>query len=229
MSLGSERMLALDAVRNEISAFEWGNLTAGRKRVLEAYLRIATTSGYAAVTMRALGSQVNMKAPSLYSHFPNGRDEVVGEALRWHYFQFAQAIIEALEQTDDAASFWRALIGQHVRSQLEMLENDMFDLMLATDRISGFLPEATREDITHLVGLDTALFIGAARDMGYTGDVRAGVAVVQTILDGVRGWSHWDGNPRALPEIVETAERLSRAALDACAIAPADSESIIRD
>lgn len=206
-------------MRAETAAFDWSNLTDGRRRVLEAFLRIATTSGYSGVTMRALGRQVNMKAPSLYSHFPDGRDEVVSEGLRWHYFLFAQAVIDALDQTTSAPAFWTALIDQHVRRQLQMLENDMFDLMLATDRISGFLPDETRAEITHLVGLDTALFIGAAHDMGYSGDVSEPVAVILTILDGVRGWSRWDGEPASLAGIVDTAVALSFATLETHTVA----------
>jgi AcrR family transcriptional regulator len=220
MASRPERLRALERMRSETAAFDWSRLTDGRRRVLEAFLRIATTSGYANVTMRALGRQVNMKAPSLYSHFPGGRDEVVSEALRWHYSQFAQAVIEALERTDDAVHFWTALIDQHVRRQLEMLENDMFDLMLATDRISGFLPETARAEITHLVRLDTELFLGAAHDMGYTGDVEGAIAVVLTILDGVRGWSDWNGRAASLDEIIATAVRLSFGVLEVCAQAP---------
>lgn len=223
MTSRTERLRALERVRSETAAFNWSGLTDGRRRVLEAFLRIATTSGYANVTMRALGRQVNMKAPSLYSHFPGGRDEVVSEALRWHYSQFAHAVIEALERTDDADRFWAALIDKHVRRQLEMLENDMFDLILATDRIGGFLPETARAEITHLVRLDTELFVGAAHDLGYRGDVEGAIAVILTILDGVRGWSDWDGRTASLDEIVATAVRLSFAVLEVRAQAPASA------
>jgi AcrR family transcriptional regulator len=222
MTSESARQAALDALTAEISAFDWANMTDGRRRVLEAFLRIATTDGYAGVTMRALGRQVNIKAPSLYSHFPGGRDEVVSAALRWHYSRFAEAVVDALNETSTAREFWEALVNHHVRRQLEMLENDMFDLMLATDRISGFLPDATRTEITHLVGLDKALFVGAARDMGYSGEVDGAVAMVLTLLDGVRSWSGWDGSPTKLGSIADAAVAVSLATLNARAVAPAE-------
>ncbi|MGO4806501.1 TetR/AcrR family transcriptional regulator [Arthrobacter sp. 2MCAF15] len=210
-----QRMQALDVVRDQIASFDWTNLTDGRRLILEAFLRIATTAGYSAVTMRALGRQVNVKAPSLYSHFPGGRDEVVSEALTWHYSQFATGTIQAVESTADAMEFWTTLVDQHVRRQLQTPENDMFDLMLATDRISGFLPPETREEISHLVDLNAGLFKGAALDMGYQGDVDQAVAIVLTVLDGVRSWSRWNGDIAALDGIAEVAIRTSLATLDA--------------
>lgn len=210
-----QRMQALDVVRNEIASFGWTNLTDGRRLILEAFLRIATSAGYSAVTMRALGRQVNVKAPSLYSHFPGGRDEVVSEALRWHFYQFATGTIKSVEPTVGAVEFWITLVDQYVRRQLQRPENDMFDLMLATDRSSGFLPAETREEISHLVDLNAGLFKGAALDMGYQGDVDQAVAIVLTLLGGVRSWSRWNGDVVALDGIVEAAVRTSFATLDA--------------
>lgn len=215
MSERAQRVQALEAMRNEIASFDWTNQTDGRRLILEAFLRIATSAGYSAVTMRALGRQVNVKAPSLYSHFPGGRDEVVSEALRWHFYQFATGTIKAVETTEDAAEFWTTLVDQHVRRQLQTPENDMFDLMLATDRISGFLPAETRKEINHLVDLNAGLFKGAALDMGYQGDVDRAVAIVLTVLDGVGSWSRWNGDVAALDGIVEAAARSSFATLDA--------------
>lgn len=215
MSERAQRLEALEVMRNEIATFDWTNQTDGRRLILEAFLRIATSAGYSAVTMRALGRQVNVKAPSLYSHFPGGRDEVVSEALRWHFYQFATGTIQAVEPTTDAIDFWRALVDQHVRRQLQTPENDMFDLMLATDRISGFLPPEIRKDISHLVDLNADLFKGAALDMGYQGDVDQTVAIVLTVLDGVGAWSRWNGDVTALDGIVEAAIRTSLATLEA--------------
>ena len=210
-----QRVQALDVLRTEIATFDWSKLTDGKRLILDAFLRIVTTEGYTAVTMRGLGRHVNMKAGSLYSHFPGGRDEVVDAALRWHFYQFAKGTIEAVESTADAVDFWKTLVDQHVRRQLQTPENDMFDLLLAIDRISQFLPTETRQDINHLVDLNAALFKGAALDMGYQGDVDLAVSIVIAILDGVHSWSHWTGDPDDVDRISDAAIRTSLSTLEA--------------
>lgn len=211
----AQRVQALDVLRKEIATFDWSRLTDGKRLILDAFLRIVTTEGYAAVTMRGLARHVNMKAGSLYSHFPGGREEVVNAALRWHFYQFAKETIAAVESTTDALAFWTTLVDRHVRRQLQDPENDMFDLILATDRITQFLPAETRQDIDHLVDLNAALFKGAALDMGYHGDVDLAVSIVIATLDGVSSWSHWTGDPDEVDRISDAAIRTSRSTLEA--------------
>lgn len=215
MSDTAQRVRALDVLRTEIATFDWSKLTDGKRLILDAFLRIVTTDGYAAVTMRGLARHVNMKAGSLYSHFPGGRDEVVDTALRWHFHQFAKGTIEAVESAAGAPEFWTTLVDQQVRRQLQTPENDMFDLILATDRISQFLPTETRQDINHLVDLNAALFKGAALDMGYQGEVDLAVSIVIAILDAVHSWSHWNGDPDDVARISDAAIRTSLSTLEA--------------
>lgn len=211
----TQRVQALDVLRQEIATFDWSKLTEGKRLILDAFLRIVTTEGYTAVTMRGLAKHVNMKAGSLYSHFPGGREEVVNAALRWHFYQFAKGTIEAVESTTDALDFWNTLVDQHVRRQLQDPENDMFDLILATDRISQFLPDETRQDINHLVDLNANLFKGAALDMGYQGDIDLAISIIITTLDGVHSWSRWNGDPKDADRIADAALRTSRSTLEA--------------
>ncbi|KAF2414677.1 hypothetical protein B1729_03610 [Microbacterium sp. B35-04] len=222
MSDAMFRVDALEKLQATLAAFDWTGLTDGRRQILDAFLRLATTTGYSSVTMRALGKQVNVKAPSLYSHFPGGRDELVGAALRWHYSQWAEGVVEVLRATNDPKTFLDVLVDHHVRSQLTMLENDMFDLLLATDRISGILPAETRAEARHLVGLYDALYVGVIRDLGYEGDLSRLAAAIITVLDGVRSWSGWDGDEASLGAIVDTASQVVGAMLESLSRAPID-------
>jgi AcrR family transcriptional regulator len=213
MSEESARFEVLAQLRETLSTFDWSGLTAGRKQILEAFLRIATTEGYTSVTMRALGKQLNVKAPSLYSHFPDGRDQVVGMALRWHYSRWSGDAISALEPTTGPREFLDALIAHHVRSQLTRQENDMFDLLLATDRISGKLPPDVRAEADRLTSLYENLFAGAIQDLGYA-NAESTAAVIVSLLDGVRSWSKWDGDELLLDRIVRTAKTISYSILE---------------
>lgn len=92
--------VGLKQVREELeellNRFDWSGLTAGRKNILRVFLQLATAEGYGAVTMRTLGMALNIKPPSIYSHFPGGRDEIVTESLRWHYYNFGILVLELI-------------------------------------------------------------------------------------------------------------------------------------
>lgn len=109
-----ERQLAVSALQAQVASFDWSRLTETRRHVLEAFLVLAAQHGYPSVTMRDLGAAVSVKAPSLYKHFRNGREEVVREALRWPYHRFAVAVLGAVENTSVALDFWDALVGEPV-------------------------------------------------------------------------------------------------------------------
>jgi AcrR family transcriptional regulator len=79
----SPREQANAAVRDFLFSRDWSAQTPARQRIPRAFLRLATAHGFNSVTMRTLGRELDMKAPSLYSSFPRGKDEIVAESLRW--------------------------------------------------------------------------------------------------------------------------------------------------
>lgn len=224
LGAASERERAVRAVQEQVNSFDWGKLTESRRRVLEAFLVLATRHGYASVTMRDLGEAVNVKAPSLYKHFRDGRDEVVREALRWHYHRFAVAVLEVVEKSASAVEFWDDLVALHTSRQLAMPESDMFDILVATDRVSGFLTPEGRAEVESFLFQYQALYVGCAHDMGYRGNLSQTVSMVMSVLDDVRDWARWsDAEHEPLDQVVETARHVSHALLDARAIRLDDS------
>lgn len=211
MSAPNNRSAALGTLRATVEQIDWSAMTPGRRGVVEAFLRLATADGYAAVTMRRLAQQVNVKAPSLYSHFPEGKEDVVRLALRWHYSRWLSDVVDALDGIPDAPTFLRALIDHHVRGQLLMLENDMFDLMIASNRISGTLPEETSGEAERVLDMYRYLFEATLTDIGGTSDARRGSLALVALLDDVRAWSEWDGSDHDLARVCDEAYRLSTA------------------
>ncbi|NYD25191.1 TetR/AcrR family transcriptional regulator [Kineococcus aurantiacus] len=211
--LEGRRWDALEALRTRLAAMDWTRLTPGRRHILEAFLRVATSGGYSSVTMRSLSRAVNLQPASLYSHFPGGRDEVVSEALRWNDYQHSSAIVTAVEATTTAAQYWDALVRVYAERQLTLLENDMFDLIVASDRIGNFLPDATRSSIRDIFQVQVGCGVAAAQDMGYTGDLVMAVRLVFSVLDRIHTWAEWDGRAETVPDIVEAAVRSARALL----------------
>ncbi|GAA2026663.1 TetR/AcrR family transcriptional regulator [Agromyces tropicus] len=210
------------ALRQRVDAYDGAAQTEGRMHILRAFLGLATRDGYTAVTMRSLARELNIKAPSLYSHFPGGRDELVSEVLRWHHNRFYRSILEAIEGAESADAAWETLVSEHVERQLEMPEYDMIDLLIWTDRLSNILAPDVREEVAELHRLYALVFVATAVDVGHRGDTSQAVEMVMTMLDGVSRWSGWDGTAESLHGAVESARSVARAILDAPLAGSAD-------
>lgn len=212
---------AVDDLRELLATYDWGHLTDARRRILDAFLEIATRSGYSSVTMRGIGRELNIKAPSLYSHFPGGKDELVAEVLRWHQYRFMSVVVAELADQDDPEAAWDTLVRVHVRRQLELPEYEMWDLLLATDRVSRVLDDRVRAEVQTMLDVYEALFVATAKDMGCPARVRA-VAVVISILDGVTSWARRAGAELDVDEAVAAAQRITRGVLEVTSDLAAD-------
>jgi AcrR family transcriptional regulator len=208
------RLRAANQLRQYLEKVDWSHLTYRRQQILEAFVSLASTNGYESVTMRNLGERVGVKAPSIYRHF-QGRDEIVTEAYRWHFYRFASALLEGVDETDDVDEYWNSLIRVHLRRQLESPENDMWDILMASDRIGGFLPADARDEYNEWLGLYEQMLAAAATELGYKyDDVAKFVRVVVKILDTANEWCKWDGTQKGLELCVKQAIAISRALLN---------------
>ncbi|WP_173009955.1 TetR/AcrR family transcriptional regulator [Mycolicibacterium sp. P9-64] len=207
------RLRAADQLRTYVNTVDWSHMTYRRQQILEAFVELASTIGYESVTMRALGERVGVKAPSIYRHF-DGRDTIVAEAYRWHFYRFASALLEAVDRAGDVEEYWNALIGVHVRRQLESPENDMWDILLAGDRIAGFLPSDMRDEYRAWLRLYEQMHEAAVRELGYgSTDVGKFAKIVVKIFDTVGEWCDWDGTERGMQLCIAQAIAISRALL----------------
>jgi AcrR family transcriptional regulator len=212
--------IATREIKRQLEKFDWSDLTPGRRNILDAFLKLAGSMGYSAVSVRVLSSEVNLKAPSIYSHFPGGRDEIVAEALRWHYYRFGIAVLEATDSCQTADEFWDALVRLHVVRQLERPESDLWDLVVATDRIGQFLQPEIRKEVHHWLSLCEALYEAAAHDMGYS-EVKVKASIVMTLLNGAGSWCGWTGEKAHLDVCAQMAIAVTRNLLSATDVVPA--------
>ncbi|MGV0807954.1 TetR/AcrR family transcriptional regulator [Mycolicibacterium setense] len=209
----SPRLRAAEQLRTFLGKTDWSHMTYRRQQILEAFVSIASTTGYESVTMRNIGERVDMKAPSIYRHF-RSREEIVAEAYRWHFYGFATAVLEAADQTADVHEFWNCLVRVHLQRQLQSPENDMWDILMASDRIGGFLPDEARREYSEWLCLYDRMYGGAAMELGYpSGEVDKLVRVVVKILDTANEWCQWDGTVKGLQTCVDQAITISEALL----------------
>jgi AcrR family transcriptional regulator len=202
-----------------LQKFDWSDQTPGRRNILDAFLKLAGSMGYSAVSMRVLSNEINLKAPSIYSHFPGGRDEIVAEALRWHYYRYGVAVLEATDGCRTADEYWDALVRIHVTRQLERPESDLWDLVVATDRIGGFLQPEIRKEVRHWLSLCEGLYEATALDLGCS-DAKVKGSIVMTLLNGSGSWCGWTGDKAHLEVCAAMAITVTRSILSAKDVTP---------
>jgi len=118
-----------------------GRARATRRRILDAAAGLFRENGYAAVAMRDVARATQMRAGSLYYHFPS-REKLVIAVLDEGIIAVHRAVAEALSElpgsADPAMRFDAAVLGHltalHAHS----------DYTSANVRIFGQVPEAVR-------------------------------------------------------------------------------------
>lgn len=208
------RLRANEAVKKFLSSHDWSSQTDARRRILGAFLQLATTQGFNAVSMRTLGRELNMKAPSIYSSFPNGKDEIVAESLRWYIHSFARDILVCAEESRSAEEYWAALVRFHLTRQLQLPESDLWDLLVATDKIGRFLSDEVRNEVDVWMGLHEDMYSAAAEEIGYHISTKT-IRMILTLLDGAGRWSGWNGSDQELVQISDQTVSVTRSILEA--------------
>ncbi|NUS83527.1 MAG: TetR/AcrR family transcriptional regulator [Streptomyces sp.] len=188
-------------------------MTAAKRRVLEAFLRLCIRHGMESVSMRTLAKELNIKPPSIYTHFPEGRDEIVAVSLRWYFDQFGRALCEAVSDAENAPEFWDAMVRLHFTRQIRLPESNLWDLLVATDRMVHHLPTDLSEQVMHWVDLYEALFQAAALDMGIR-DAERRIKVVMTVLEGSTRWFDPDSSDAELAAGADQAVLISHELLN---------------
>lgn len=203
---------ARDTFAHRLEEWDWAGQGASRRHILEAFLELAIANGFNSVSMRTIANAVNIKPPSLYSHFPGGRDEIVAESLRWHFHRFGLALLEAVDHAQSAGEFWDAMVRLHFTRQVRLPESNLWDLLVATDRMATILPADLRAQVDDWVSLHEDMYAAAARDMGYPQpDER--VRIVVTLLEGATRWAPGQYDDVELDCMADKAVLLSRTVL----------------
>lgn len=203
---------ARDTFAHRLEEWDWAGQGASRRHILEAFLELAIANGFNSVSMRTIANAVNIKPPSLYSHFPGGRDEIVAESLRWHFHRFGLALLEAVDHAQSAGEFWDAMVRLHFTRQVRLPESNLWDLLVATDRMATILPADLRAQVDDWVSLHEHMYAAAARDMGYP-QPEERVRIVMTLLEGATRWAPGQYDDVELDSMADKAVLLSRTVL----------------
>lgn len=187
------------------------NLNHSRERIIVAFLRLAVEHGLQSVSMRMLGDAVGIKAPSVYSHFPGGRDEIVSESLRWNLRRFGSALLEQIDSTKDDEDYWNTLVRVHLMRQISLPESNLWDLIIASDRVTEFLPPSLRAEVYEYLSLHENMYFAGALALGTDSEEK--VRIVITVLEGASRWLNWDGTQEELDRAANRAIPITHALL----------------
>ncbi|MEV7607296.1 TetR/AcrR family transcriptional regulator [Paenarthrobacter sp. NPDC089322] len=204
---------ARDTFAQRMEEWDWAGQKASRQHILEAFLELAIANGFNSVSMRTIANAVSIKPPSLYSHFPGGRDEIVAESLRWHFHRFGVALLEAVDHAQSAGEFWDCMVRLHFTRQVRLPESNLWDLLVATDRMANVLPRELRAQVDDWVDLHQQMYVAAAVDMGIP-QAEERVKVVMTLLEGATRWASPESNDAELEALTDRAVLLSRTLLE---------------
>jgi AcrR family transcriptional regulator len=205
----SYRLRALEEFIRQFNAQHRDGMSPAKRRVLETFLALCVTHGMESVSMRDLAKELDIKAPSIYTHFAGGRDEIIAEALRWQFHGFSQAVVDAVAGAPDASAFWDAMVRLHFTRQVELPESNLWDLIVATDRTAHVLPAELSGKVNQWIERYEALYVAAALDMGIS-DTDRRVKVVMTVLEGATRWFGPDSSPAAVRTGADQAVLISR-------------------
>lgn len=200
---------ALANMDSFVKAFNWDAVSERRVHILKVFLRLAATQGYSAVTMRALAAELNLKAPSIYSHFPGGKEEIISYSLRWQARVFGLEVLNGTISAEDPDKFFDLLVRLHCRTNLLNRENYLWDMIVATDRIGKFLPIELRDEMYSYLEICIQVYIAAGEALGLR-DCRLSARQAFAALDAVHSWADWDGSETSLERILDEATVLCR-------------------
>ena len=195
-----------------LSSFDWQSLTPSKRSILQAFLRLSTKDGFSSVTMRNLANAVNLKPSSIYSHFPAGKDEILSVALRWNNNIYSMAVKEGLNSCTTPEQFWNALVSTHVNQQIMRPENDLWDLLMTTDRLGEILPQDLRNEMVEWMSFCDFMYEAIATDWGYS-DAKQKSRLIRVFIDSTNSWWQWNGSEKNLEECRHYAMRITSAIL----------------
>ena len=212
MAFSEKVEMILEELRVGLSTFDFSDVGSKRLAILNVFMRLAVARGYAAVTMRSIGAELKIKAPSIYSHFPGGREEITEYCLRWQSRDYAESLLAAVRTARNHDELWDALVRNHCKQQLSNPNNSLWDMIVASDRVGKFLPPSLRDEMHERLNLFIRLYAAVAGELGTANSMEKARAVM-SLLDCAVSWCDWPADPKVQNATLANAVAFSRAIL----------------
>lgn len=161
---------------------------AARGEILAAAARLMRRVGYAEMSLRVLAAEVNMKAGSLYYHFPS-KDDLVTEVMRIGVEVIETDVRDALGRFPDLSPTDRIMIAVRVHLDTMLKKSDFVSSHV---RCYPFVPAPIRDRLREVRRSYDTIWLNLLRD--YLGpdasydDIRYLRHVLIGALNGALEW-----------------------------------------
>ena len=158
---------------------------AARTEILRAAATMLRQKGYADMSLRDLASEVNMKAGSLYYHFPS-KDALAVEVMRLGVEVVQDAVSLALEGHADGSPRERLVVALRVHLETLISEEDFSSAHI---RCYPFAPPTIRSELAAVRKRYNAVWNGLVADyLGPEADIRD-IRDMRNVFLGALNWS----------------------------------------
>jgi AcrR family transcriptional regulator len=105
----------------------------GKNRILDTAAHLFHERGYKSITMRDIAAEVGIRQPSLYYHFPQGKEELFVEVTRQAFKQHQRGLTHAIASADPDLQSQLLAVSEWFASRpplhlLSMMHTDMPEL-----------------------------------------------------------------------------------------------------
>jgi TetR/AcrR family transcriptional regulator, cholesterol catabolism regulator len=161
-----------------------------RERILAAAIRLFAIHGFDACTVKQIATEVGIKAPGLYAHFPS-KEAVLAAAMSRELYNFLAFVLEPDDGTNPRYRL-EAVIRRHVTYQLANLPaTTSNDMLLNSEAVRTALGEqdyllfrrAQRAYVDHVEQLIVDCRVSAA-----VCQPRVAALAVLSLCDRVNSW-----------------------------------------
>jgi len=159
-----------------------------QQRVLDAAAKIFRDYGYAGTTMRAIAEEAELQAGSIYYHYKS-KDDLLGAVLDIGINAVIESVREAMATLPDEADGFTK-IETAVRAHLKAIIQ-YGDYTLATRRVFGQVPEATRAKNLKLRDSYAAIWQQILEGARRSGELRddASLTLARLFILGALNWT----------------------------------------
>ncbi len=167
-----------------------------RFQVMASAIALFASKGYAGTSMREIAATVNIKAASLYSHWPRGKKQLLEESLRTIFVKFLRYVISDLNSEMSPGEQIEAVIRSHLSWQLTFGEPAMaWDMLVQQYGVINVLRGEALEDIHSSQQMYHGYLDALVEETSSVPERATDISIaVRTMCDQVATWLEPGGN-----------------------------------
>lgn len=179
-SAAEERIAAL------IASYDDVKLSGGRERLMQAVINVTLEKGYIGLSMRSIARAAKIQPASIYSHYENGKEQLVAETLLHAYLEFLRTILrDAPDASTAPEDRFGGLLRVHLAFQFRTGWSDLWQVLVENESATEHISPEHRGSLEELQSAYVQLLTALMLEMKSPGNVRLKVRLVIELLNRV--------------------------------------------